>query len=76
MNDSVSYVRLAVVAIVAITIWFLSTLVPSPYMKDTALVPIDSVRQASRPEPLSDARVPTATPRLAGFDTPLLPPAG
>jgi len=47
MDDSVSYVRMTIVAIVALAIWFLSTFVPSPYKTDTAQAPRDVVHQAS-----------------------------
>ena len=68
MNESTSYWRLAVIVLAAGTIWFLSTFVPSPYKKDTALVPMDASHKVSRPEPISDARVPAAPPSLATID--------
>ena len=68
MNRSTSYVRIAIVVVAVTTCWFLSTLVPSPYKKDTALLPLDDAHKVSRPEPLSDAGVPVAAPSLATID--------
>jgi hypothetical protein len=62
MDDSVSFIRLTIVAIVAIAIWFLSTFVPSPYEIETAQAPADAVRQASGPESLSDVPMPDSSP--------------
>lgn len=53
MHDSLSYKRLAVVVVAAFTCWFCSTLVPSPYKKDAALVPMPADHQVAVPEPLS-----------------------
>jgi hypothetical protein len=53
MDHSTSYVRIIIVVVAAATIWFLSTFVPSPYKKDTALVPMGPVHQAPPQEPLS-----------------------
>ena len=68
MNHTTSYVRIAIIVAAAGTIWFLSTLVPSPYKKDTALMPLDALHTVSRPEPISEVRVPAASPSLATID--------
>ncbi len=68
MNQSTSFVRIAIIVLAAGSMWFLSTFVPSPYKTDTALVPLDASHKVSRPEPLSDASVPTAPLSLATVD--------